>query len=321
MSFPIIDISHISDPSSYPLIAEKVTTACKEWGFLMIRGHQISSPDLKEMFALSKAFFQLSEDDKEKYPINSEHIGYIGSFEDRSKDDKMSMWFSGAPGYLEANKSMLPPFWHPHTQKLDTFKHQCHDLLIQLLKCFALALGLPDINFFADAHKENVADGDRLRMLMYPAREESLLGVGEDVGITRMVTHTDSNSMTLVFQTSPGLEVLSPDGSTWTKAPYFEDCILVNLGDTLSFWSGGQLKSTLHRVTYGTVPQQKERQSIAYFGSANPATVLKPIVSDSTSIEKFRFNGEEVRDGITVGELQTMIMRNIYGDYIARKSA
>jgi hypothetical protein len=38
--------------------------------------------------------------------------------------------------------------------------------------------------------------------------------------------------------------------------------ILVNIGDLLSFWTGGMLKSTVHRVTFSG---GGERYSMAYF--------------------------------------------------------
>lgn len=171
-------------------------------------------------------------------------------------------------------------------------------------------MDLPDRNFFADAHLEDAGNGNALRMLMYPARGERPQG-------SRMKEHSDSDSVTLLFQRGPGLEVLSPAGE-WVQAPCVEDCILVNLGDALSFWSGTQLKATLHRVTFDGLPHDRERQSMAYFGSANPDTVLEPIVEGRT-VEKYVTNGIELEPGITVGELSKMIMRGIYGPAVDKK--
>ncbi len=308
LSFPIIDISRIGDVESQRELAEEITKACGQWGFLLLKSHPIPSSDIEEMFSMGKMFFELPEDQKEPYPITSKSIGYVGSFKDRGKDDKMSMWFGGVPGSLESNADMLPPFWHQHAQKIETFKHQCHSLIISLLECFAMALQLPERDFFSNAHREDVGDGNSLRMILYPARSEmpSFEGLG-----SRMAEHTDSGSVTLLFQRAPGLEVLSPAGE-WVQAPHMEDCILVNLGDTLSFWSSRQLKATLHRVTFDSLSHDKERQTMAYFGKASPETVLQPIKSEK-SLKKYYTNGIELRPGMTVDELSTTIMRNIYG--------
>jgi len=312
MSVPIIDITGIDDPASQRRIAEEVTAACKNWGFLLIKGHPIPASHIEQMFGLGKRFFDLPEADKAGFPISDKSMGYIGSFADRNKDDKSSMWFGGVPGDLEAYKRQsLPPFWHDHVATVETFKHECHGLVIKLLECFALALGL-DRKFFADAHKEDVGNGNSLRMLMYPARPEKPVGSIGSTG-SRMAAHTDSGSVTLLFQRAAGLEVQSPSNpDEWVKAPCKEGCILVNLGDALSFWSGGQLKATLHRVTFDGLPHDRERQSMAYFGAANPETILEPIVPGRT-MTKYYSNGLELKPGVTVGELSRMIMTGIYG--------
>lgn len=306
--FPIIDISRIDDVGSHLELAKEITQGCRQWGFLLLKGHPIPTADIEDMFCLGKEFFTLPDGEKDSYPITSKSIGYVGSFKDRGKDDKMSMWFGGVPGALEDNKDTIPPFWHLHAQKIEDFKHKCHSLIIQLLECFATALQLPDREFFSNAHREDTGDGNSLRMILYPARSEmpSFEGLG-----SRMAEHTDSGSVTLLFQRAPGLEVLSPAGE-WVQAPHIEDCILVNLGDTLAFWSGRQLKATLHRVTFDSLAHTKERQTMAYFGKASPETVLQPIKPDKSE-KKYYTNGVELRPGMTVDELSTTIMRNIYG--------
>lgn len=327
--FPIIDISDIDDPDHQASIANSVTEACQKWGFLLLKGHPVPTADIDEMFDLGKSFFGLDESEKDPYPITAQSIGYVGSFKDRGKDDKMSMWFGGVVlGGLDANRSSLPPFWHAHTAMVEAFKHRCHVLVVKLLECFALALGLEDREVFVRAHNEDGGDGNALRMLMYPRRRRSVAETEEGTGEmetkkdgtgagrvgSRMAEHTDSGSVTLLFQRAAGLEVMSPAGE-WVRAPHVQDCILVNIGDALSFWSGGRLKATLHRVTFDGVPFDRERQSMAYFGKASPDTVLQPIVGvgGGGTLEKYVSNGLVLEPGVTVGELSKMIMRDIYG--------
>ena len=136
-----------------------------------------------------------------------------------------------------------------------------------------------------------------------------------------MNAHTDSGSVTLLFQRSAGLEVLSPSG-TWVKAPCLEDTILINLGDALAFWSGRRLRATLHRVTFESVPSESERQSMAYFCAANPETVLEPLVGnggEKGEAERYETNGIVLEPGITVGELSRRIMEGIYGKGINKE--
>lgn len=314
MLFPVVDISKAAHPAEQLQIAEQLTAACKEWGFFLLRGHSIQQAEIDEMFALGRTFFNLPEDEKTPFPITADNIGYMGSFQDRWKDDKMSMWFGGP---LQDHQDDLPTFWRPLVPKVEVFKQKCHHLIIQLLEYFALALGLPDQQYFANAHRETQENVNSLRMLMYPIRLDRSM---YSTTTSRMAPHTDSGSITLLFQKSAGLEVMSPQSDEWVKAPYYQDCVLVNIGDTLSFWSGRQLKATLHRVTFDTVPSSQERQTMAYFAGAHPNTVLKPL-HPQPHAETYYSNGIELTPGMTVGQLRKLIMQNIYKKSMPKKPA
>lgn len=83
-TFPIIDITHISEPSHQRAIAEEITSATARWGFLLLKGHPIPSAEVEEMFNLSHSVFSLDEAAKEPWPLDlSLNIGYVGSLRDR----------------------------------------------------------------------------------------------------------------------------------------------------------------------------------------------------------------------------------------------
>lgn len=232
MDFPVIDISHIDDPEAQLSIAQEITRASQTWGFLLLRNHPITPESIENMFSLSHDFFTTTpEADKAPWPINSHSVGYSATLSDANKDDKASIWLSGAPGYLASDEglSALPPYWRDKTAQIELFKHACHGLVTKLLVCFALALGLEDRNYFAKAHAEDAEGGTAFRMLWYPRRDGS-----PSETTTRMSEHSDSGSVTLLFQTCAGLEVEAPDGKGWVAAPHLRDHILVNLGDALA---------------------------------------------------------------------------------------
>lgn len=316
MEFPVIDISGINDSVKQLAIAKEITEASRTWGFLLLKNHTIPIRSIDEMFCLAREFFvDLPDDGKVHWPINKRYVGYNHPLSDTKKDDKASMWLSGKPGYLATASNALPPYWREHIGKVEDFKHICHDLVIKLLVCFAIAMGLPDRNFFAKAHAEDAGNGNQFRLLCYPSRSEEPLQT-----TTRMSPHSDSGSVTLLFQTCQGLEVESPTGE-WVPAPYLPGHILVNLGDALAFWSGGRLKATKHRVTFEGVPHDVERLSMAYFGAASPETVLEPIKMGDQydQMDKYEANGVTIHPGITVGEYGRIIMENIYGSSVAQE--
>lgn len=313
----MIDISGIDDEDNQLAIAKEITEASKTWGFLLLKNHPIPTEEIDDMFNLVREFFvDIPDEEKNPWPINKSYVGYNAPLTDGPKDDKASMWLSGKPGYLRSVPEALPPFWRKPIEKVETFKHTCHGLMIKLLVCFALAMDLSDRNFFAKAHAEDSGDGNRFRLICYPSRAHR-----PSDKTTRMSSHSDSGSVTLLFQTCPGLEVESPTGD-WVPAPHMPGHILVNLGDALAFWSGRRLKATKHRVTFNRVPHDVERLSMAYFGAASPDTVLEPIKTDGgqEAREKYEANGVTIYPGITVGEYGRMIMENIYGKSVAQTS-
>lgn len=313
MDVPIIDISSIDEPDAQLAIAKEITEASSTWGFLLIKDHGIPTDQIHNMFRLARKFFvDIPEDQKVPWPINGQYVGYNGPLSDAKKDDKASMWLTGKNGFLQNEAfDALPPFWREHINEVEAFKQACQELIMKLLVCFALAMELPDKDFFAKAHADN---DNRFRMICYPAREDK-----PSATTTRMSEHSDSGSVTLLFQTCEGLEVESPTGE-WVPAPSIPGHILVNLGDALAFWSGGKLKATKHRVTFDRVPHDVERLSIAYFGAASPETVLEPVKSDGEKMREYKANGVVIRPGITVGEYGGLIMKNIYGGGTAEKT-
>lgn len=108
----------------------------------------------------------------------------------------------------------------------------------------------------------------------------------------RANAHTDFGSLTLLFQrpSQPGLEIQNPD-STWSPVavypPGTEDDpfppIVINIGDLLSYWTNGLMKSTMHRVK---IPRNRteDRYSIAYF--CHPLAKTELITIPSALIER-----------------------------------
>jgi isopenicillin N synthase-like dioxygenase len=116
----------------------------------------------------------------------------------------------------------------------------------------------------------------------------------------RAGAHSDYGSVTLLFRLpgQPGLEILTKD-SQWVPVPVSppgtedDPCppILLNIGDLLSYWTGGLLRSVVHRVVFpkpesrGEKGQDSEgaaedRYSIAYFCHPSADTLLVPVPSE-----------------------------------------
>jgi isopenicillin N synthase-like dioxygenase len=131
--------------------------------------------------------------------------------------------------------------------------------------------------------------GCTLRLLHYPSiPEDSDFQPEVDI---RAGAHSDYGSITLLFQRpgQPGLEIQGPD-ATWSPVPVLPNGtesdpsppILVNIGDLLSHWTNGFLKSTVHRVIFPKEAKKggEDRYSIAYFCHPLNTTELVPVPSE-----------------------------------------
>jgi isopenicillin N synthase-like dioxygenase len=130
-----------------------------------------------------------------------------------------------------------------------------------------------------------------MRFLYYPPLS-STNAVREDV---RAGAHSDYGSITMLFRLKgqAGLEILTQE-NTWAPVPVSPPGtendpappILVNIGDLLSYWTNGLLRSTIHRVVFpgGSVvdgeTDVEPRYSIAFFCHPVGTTPLTAVPSE-----------------------------------------
>lgn len=124
-----------------------------------------------------------------------------------------------------------------------------------------------------------------LSLILGPVRTVIMAGVPRPrFNHLQVLALTLNPSITLLFQrpSEPGLEILHPYLKTWHPVPVIPKAILVNIGDLLSHWTAGLLRSTVHRVvTPDPGPEgHKDRYSMAFFCHPAHPTLLTPVPSD-----------------------------------------
>ncbi len=112
---------------------------------------------------------------------------------------------------------------------------------LQEMMCVILYIDLERATL---TEKWTIADRQLLRYMMYDPLTTSEAKKTRNV---MLQGHTDFNSIsTLVSQTVAGLQILMPDG-VWRYVKHRDGALVINIGDQLSFKSGGILKGTIHR--------------------------------------------------------------------------
>ncbi|KAH8807248.1 hypothetical protein F5884DRAFT_833038 [Xylogone sp. PMI_703] len=299
---PIIDLANLE--TDFNGVADAIKEVAATWGFLYVKNHGIEQEKIDRMFEIvsiylpslaqsADVFFnKTSIEEKLSTPWGSiENAGYEDkrakdeskTYEEHGRDDvtkkddpKEFFVFRKTNSYDQP----LPPTLAKVNKEIQGFMRSAHEqIALKVLACLSVSLGLPD-NYFPNLHNFDSPSFSTLRLLHYPALD------GEDATTpVRLRAHTDHTVVTVLFQHKVmGLQVRPPnltgpvmDGEQWLDAPIIPGAALVNIGETMTFLSGGLLKSTLHRVARSPrlEDESKERFSCVYFCHANEDTKLE----------------------------------------------
>jgi isopenicillin N synthase-like dioxygenase len=275
---PVIDIGGLTanDPASYRKVVDEVRRASSEVGFFYITGHGCP-PGLRDrILARAKEFFALPMERKMKAYIgkSKNHRGYVppgeevfaGSAPDSKEAFDFSLDLPLSDPAVQRNPHMLGPNQWPDLDgfSADATAYYAAMFVIgkRLLQAFAAALDLPKDHFDGFV----TAPPSQMRMIHYPHLAE------EPADRPGIGAHTDYECFTLLFGTTPGLEVMNGAG-TWIDAPPLPGAFVVNIGDLMEYWSGGKFVATSHRVR----KVQQERYSFPLFFCVDYDTKVAPL--------------------------------------------
>ncbi|PQE24907.1 hypothetical protein CJF32_00007260 [Rutstroemia sp. NJR-2017a WRK4] len=289
-TIPIIDLtpSFSANLSDRQAVADKIHEACTTIGFFYITGHGIPQSVCDNVFKLAERFFNhLPQAEKDAIHMkHSDHFrGYepasyssVNNFTSKETKEAFNWGYeagldpTGGDGkYVELDgtsvggknqwpkEENIPGFYEGIADYYGRVIHLCR----HLFRLFALSLALPE-DYFEPlvTHPGGIGRLIKYRPSSNP-KPLSEIDDNEEIGLG---AHTDYECFTLLLQDStPGLEVLSPDGR-WINAQPVEGGIVVNVADFLMRWTNSKYKSTIHRVVNRT---DKERYSVPLFFSIN----------------------------------------------------
>ena len=201
----------------------------------------------------------------------------------------------------------MPVPLQPYAQDIMDFQNSCFNFCQKIFQRFSEALNI-DRDWFTSRH--GPGSSSVFRFLWYPDVEDIEDGVDIRAG-----AHSDYGSITLLFQLpgQPGLEIKTSSGD-WAPVPVdprgtcsgpsngnsTEEValpILVNFGDLLEDWTGGLLKSTLHRVIFPKGEKSEDRYSIAYFCHPLDDAELEPVPSKLVQDHAMKTGKGSTRNG------------------------
>ncbi|KAL9223950.1 hypothetical protein vseg_000032 [Gypsophila vaccaria] len=245
----------------------KLQSALSHWGCFQATNHGLSSAFLDEVREVTKQFFDLPLEEKQKYArAVNDYDGYgndtvvsenqILDWTDRlfltvhpADQQKLQFW----PEKPLAFRKVI----NEYTMKLRT-------MFEPILKAMARCLSL-DEDSFVKEHGESVIMAARFNFYPPCPVPESVLGIKP---------HADGTAVTMLLQDKQveGLQVLKDD--QWFRVPIVPDALFINVGDLLEIMSNGILKSPVHRVVTNS---DWERISLAVFCFPDPTREVGPV--------------------------------------------
>ncbi|XMA10285.1 hypothetical protein WAI453_003076 [Rhynchosporium graminicola] len=278
-----LDLSDYTTPGGKQRLASQLSHAVHNVGFFYVKNFGLTQQQIDNQFTLAKNFFSLPISEKEKYEIdygNADYNGWRRSGRGKISNAKDNYEIFNIPKFTDDFKGRysLPDLLKEHIDEIEVFSKALHsNVVIPLLRLFAIILELPDEEYLVKQHTYAEKSEDHFRYMIYHTRtpeEHEASGYGQSAG------HTDLGTVTLLFrQPVAGLQILGDDGK-WTYVSAQPGTITVNLADTISHLTGGWLKSSVHRVVAPPRDQWPyDRTGLLYFARPHNDTVLNPILN------------------------------------------
>jgi isopenicillin N synthase-like dioxygenase len=262
--------------------AAELRRASRDVGFVSVVGHGIPETLFDRVRSTLRTLFAFSDEQKRELMIEPRNYrGFIplgfftpnrveanGDRGDRYEGYKLHWECPPDHPVMDACDLYGPNRWPADLPELRSVIHEywaaCDRAAAPIMAAYADGLGVdPDV--FARWHATPLTN---MTLLHYPAQPPASDAMG-------IHPHKDTNVITLLHPGDvPGLEVRSRDGE-WITPDAPSDALVVNVGEMLELWSGGEYIATPHRVVNRS---GLERYSFPFFVVPNHDVVVEPLL-------------------------------------------
>ena len=279
MQIPKIDISEIEEKEFSRTLLQDFFSAYNKYGFGYIINHGIEKTLIEQLFRVSKQFHSQPLSEKMQVALDHNHRGYIAI--NTSTDVNSKLADVKKPNQSESfmmmreDKSELPDVYLSGPNqwpKLENFKEVLEKYTFKmtklgrnLMRLALLSSGVKDLSVMQSLDTPTIW----LRLLHYPP-----ISKNSPSDLYGSAPHTDFGCLTILAQDEiGGLQVQTREGE-WIDVPKLEGSFVVNVGDMLSRYTNGLLRSTPHRVINKS---GKERFSCPFFFDPHTNAVVQPL--------------------------------------------
>ncbi|KAI0031250.1 Clavaminate synthase-like protein [Vararia minispora EC-137] len=267
---------------------ERLFIAAKEIGFWYLKNHGVED-DTEDMFVMGEETMALPYDEKMRFEqgdsgcsFGYKCAGAVATDEDGTPDSIESINISrdDALAWPQIVHRTYPTAVNNRMEStIMPFIRKSIEINNVLLEALERKLELPR-GILASKHSAEEHTSSEVRAIKAPKNQHlSNIKVSLDA-------HSDYGTITFLHnRVIGGLQVLLPGTDEWMWVKPIPGHAICNLGDAMVIFSGGILRSNMHRVVPPPVEQAAhDRWSLAYFTRPGDSVVLEALSSDSPMI-------------------------------------
>lgn len=271
-SIPTVDLDTLHRPEAL----RQLDSACQQWGFFQLRGHDIDQAQRSALLAAMRHFFEQPTNVKQAIERSADNPW---GFYDRELTKNTRDWkeiFDVGPPVVDGPLAGAEPQWpslEGFREAITQYAATCEQIAQSLLIALARCLGTEPAQLeqaFEPTHTSF------LRLNYYPRceRPEAPAGLATaNDGHLGINHHTDAGALTVLLQDQVnGLQVYKDN--QWITIEPHPDALIINIGDIAQVWSNDRYRAPLHRVLANTV---QERFSAAYFYNPSASAEYAPL--------------------------------------------
>ncbi|PCH44472.1 Clavaminate synthase-like protein [Wolfiporia cocos MD-104 SS10] len=276
---------------------DKLWKAATTLGFWYMKNHG-ADDDASEMFDMGAETMALPFEEKMKFEQGDDGMsfGYKApganatdetgardnvEFINIAQDDALAWPKSVHRAYPSTVNARMPSTITPFIRK----SAEVNRVITEILNT---KLGLP-AGTLGEKHRLDETSGSEARCIKNPPRPG---GISEEKAA--LGAHTDFGSVTFLHNRLGGLQVMVPGTDKWQYIKPIPGHAVCNLGDAMYIFSGGILKSNLHRVVPPPGAQGYfARWSLAFFTRPGDSVVLRALTDQSPVIAEAVANASD----------------------------
>jgi isopenicillin N synthase-like dioxygenase len=288
---PWVDVGGTEGSHLGPAVASELTRALMESSCAFVSGHGVPDAVLAELVTVSRAFFDLSLEEKARVrwpgvgywkgwqPLSEAEVAIDGRgpellerFEVQmtagtgSSDEDLwersagfALWPEAPAGFRLA--------WARYYASLARFSG-----LVMTAIASTLDLPASGLSAWCEEQHGNLVVNNYLAQDLPP-----------EPGEIRQRAHTDIGGLTVLWadEAPGGLEVRMPGTPGWTAVSFPRGALLIQAGDLLARWTNNVVRANIHRVVNppAEVATTSRRTSVVYFHYPRLDTLVVPALS------------------------------------------